>query len=454
MDVDGVGGFRIHELQPQLYPPDHSHIAHSWAANGQITPGTITYTTSTNSADGQVTKHPFRAVPVSYQTSQGIVHGLQWVPTDATQILLTGTQLPNTGLAAGSFALDLSGREDDVVSKKWYEQIPHFTYPGGPDPTVLAASLSSVRGRSPYSARAPSPMSHSRPASHVPSPYQSRPQSRSPYPFHHTPSPDVRTHPRAPYQSRQQSRSPYSFHRTPSLHIIPPQIVYPHGHALEDQPILDPQLQVPSPFPNAPTGPEFYSSSRMPIIAFHRESMSDSSPHPFARPPDATQAYTPFSMIRIHGMDQFSNQIPSMPSVLDTHDVYHQDWGAFMNSIFLAWMGKLPLPKFAGGCSPSRDSAVVDLINLWNNSFFGPRRVEVVLYKGRERWSGPYAGTVDNELSFPESERDNERERKYSLYLTYVVSYLGDQLEPTGSRDRLRSHSGAHRNHASYNYYH
>ncbi|KAG2119037.1 uncharacterized protein F5147DRAFT_667917 [Suillus discolor] len=117
MDVDGVGGFRIHEPQPQSYSPDHSHIAHSWAANGQITPGTITYTTSTN-ADGQVTKHPFRAVPVSYQTSQGIVHGLQWVPTDATQILLTGTQLPNTGLAAGSFGLDLSGREDDVVSKK------------------------------------------------------------------------------------------------------------------------------------------------------------------------------------------------------------------------------------------------------------------------------------------------------------------------------------------------
>ncbi|KAG2119036.1 uncharacterized protein F5147DRAFT_195540 [Suillus discolor] len=297
-------------------------------------------------------------------------------------------------------------------------------------------------------------MSHSRSASHVPSPYQSRQQSRSPYPFHRTPSPDVRTHPRAPYQSRQQSRSPYSLHRTPSLHITPPQIVYPHGHALEDQPILDLQLQVPSPFPNAPTGPEFYSTSHMPIITFHRESMSDSSPHPFARPPDATQAYTPFSMIKIQGLDQFFNQIPSMPSVLDTHDVYHQDWSAFMNNISLAWMGKLPLPKFAGGCSPSRNSAVLELINSWNNSFFGPRRVEVVLYRGRERCSGPYTGAVDDEHSFPESERDNERERKYSLYLTYV-SYLDDRLEPTTSTSHhFRSHSGAHHNHASYNYYH
>jgi len=31
----------------------------------------------------------------SYQTSQGIVHGFQWVPADATQLLLTDAQLSN-----------------------------------------------------------------------------------------------------------------------------------------------------------------------------------------------------------------------------------------------------------------------------------------------------------------------------------------------------------------------
>ncbi|KAG2343465.1 hypothetical protein BDR05DRAFT_298756 [Suillus weaverae] len=119
--MDGVGGFTIPVSKPQSYPPPqafHSEIAHHWAANGQIEPGTITYTTSTN-ADGRVANHPFRAVPVSYQTSKGIVHGLQWVPADATQIMLTGAQLPNTpGSVAGSFYLDLSGREDDVVYEK------------------------------------------------------------------------------------------------------------------------------------------------------------------------------------------------------------------------------------------------------------------------------------------------------------------------------------------------
>ncbi|KAG1874726.1 hypothetical protein DFJ58DRAFT_322410 [Suillus subalutaceus] len=302
----------------------------------------------------------------------------------------------------------------------------------------MAASLSVPRGRSPYSARAPSPMSlprhssYSRPPSHAPSPYQSRQQSRSPYPPHRTPPPDARPHPHAPspYQSRRQSRSPYSLHRTPSPHVPPPQMVYPHGHVLEDQRIVAPQLRVPSPFPNAPAGPGFHSSSRMPIITFPRESMSDSAPHPFARSPNTAQAHTPFSTMRIQGMDQFYNQIPSMPVVLDTYDVRHQDWSIFMNNLALAWMGKLPLPEFAKDRPPSRSSIVADLINLWNNSFFLPRRVEIVLYKGRERRSGPRAGTVDDQLSLPESERANERERKYSLYLTCVTPYVDDRRYP------------------------
>ena len=41
---------------------------------------------------------------------------------------------------------------------------------------------------------------------------------------------------------------------------------------------------------------------------------------------------------------------------------------------------------------------VADLIDLWNSSFFITRRVEVVLFKGRERRSGANAGTVDYNL--------------------------------------------------------
>lgn len=418
--MDRVGGFKIPEPQPQSYQPpqaSHSHITHHWAANGEIAPGTITYTTSTN-ADGQVVNNPFRAVPVSYQTSQGVVHGLQWVPADATQILLTGAQPLNTGLAARSFGLDLSGRQDDVVFEKRYDQIPRSTYHDGPDPIAMVASLSAPRGRSPYSARTPSPMSlprrssHSRPPSRAPSPYQSHQQLRSPYPPH-IPSPDVRPHPHAPspYQNRQQSRSPYPPHRTHSPHAPLPQIIYPHGHVLEDQLVVAPQTRAPSPFTNAlGTGPEFHPSSHMAVI-------TDSAPHPFTRQRNTDQAYTPFNTMWIQDMDQFYSQIPSMPLVLETHDVHHQDWSTFVDNLALAWKGNLPLPEFVKSRPPSRSSIVADLINLWNKSFFLPRRVEVVLYKGRERRSGPRAGKSDHRLPLPESESANERERKYSLYI-------------------------------------
>jgi hypothetical protein len=172
--------------------------------------------------------------------------------------------------------------------------------------------------------------------------------------------------------------------------------------------------------------------------------MSDSAPHPFARPPNTAQAHTPFSMMKIQGMDQFYSQIPSMPLVLDTHDVQHQDWSLFIESLSLAWKGKLPLPEFVKGVLHSRSSIVAMFINQWNNSFFIPRRVEVVLYKGRERRSGPLAGTEDNQLSLPESEKD-----KYSIYLTSVTPHVDN-----------RSHSGptefssrSARQTTSYTYY-
>lgn len=146
-------------------------------------------------------------------------------------------------------------------------------------------------------------------------------------------------------------------------------------------------------------------------------------------------------------MDQFYSHIPSMPLVLDTHDVRHQDWSTFMDSLALAWKGNLPLPEFVKSRPPSRSSIVADLINLWNKSFFLPRRVEVVLYKGRERRSGPRAGKSDDRLPLPESESANERERKYALY---IVSY-----DPITSTYRGHISYGITPHHAmvSYNFY-
>jgi hypothetical protein len=60
----------------------------------------------------------------------------------------------------------------------------------------------------------------------------------------------------------------------------------------------------------------------------------------------------------------------------------------------LAWTGRLPAP----GRTQKKTTLAADLIDLWNISFFFPRGVEVVLYKGRERRSGPSAGLVDIHL--------------------------------------------------------
>ena len=55
------------------------------------------------------------------------------------------------------------------------------------------------------------------------------------------------------------------------------------------------------------------------------------------------------------------------------------------------------------GRPPKPSALSADLINLWNISFFGPRGVELVLYKGRERRTGPHAGQLDPELTYDDN---------------------------------------------------
>jgi hypothetical protein len=68
-----------------------------------------------------------------------------------------------------------------------------------------------------------------------------------------------------------------------------------------------------------------------------------------------------------------------------------------IKDLALAWAGKLPTSD--PNQNRSRPSLVsAELIDLWNNSFFAPRGVEVVLYKGHERRSGLGFGQVDRHL--------------------------------------------------------
>jgi len=133
------------------------------------------------------------------------------------------------------------------------------------------------------------------------------------------------------------------------------------------------------------------------------------SPECFSRMPNAGQAYTPFSMMKVQDMEAFYDQIPRMPLVLETHDIYHEDWIRFMNDLALAWAGRMPIPQAQHGSAPPRRSNMIaDLIDLWNNSFFLHRRIEVLLYKGRERRSGPHAGIVDNHLPHYDSDGSSD----------------------------------------------
>ncbi|KAL5530446.1 hypothetical protein ACEPAF_6704 [Sanghuangporus sanghuang] len=54
--------------------------------SGNVTPGAVTYTTTTD-ALGRVTYHHFRAEPATYRSPQGVTYtGIQWVPTETSSV--------------------------------------------------------------------------------------------------------------------------------------------------------------------------------------------------------------------------------------------------------------------------------------------------------------------------------------------------------------------------------
>ncbi|KAJ7774237.1 hypothetical protein DFH07DRAFT_122666 [Mycena maculata] len=177
--------------------------------------------------------------------------------------------------------------------------------------------------------------------------------------------------------------------------------VYPPGHIMEGKPITRSTTPIPgaggvppglgasypagqAPFPTGMQMPDPNAADQGQLAA----------PDGFSRPINAAQAYTPFETMKIQDMDDLIQNAPRMPAVLQPHDVYPSDWNRMMQDLCLAWTGRLPAP----GRTQKKTTLAADLIDLWNVSFFFPRGVEVVLYKGRERRSGPSAGAVDIQL--------------------------------------------------------
>jgi hypothetical protein len=95
--------------------------------------------------------------------------------------------------------------------------------------------------------------------------------------------------------------------------------------------------------------------------------------------------------------------------------IIHQD-------VTLAWSGRLPVPP--GARLPRPSTAVADLVELWNAQFFIARGVEAVLYKGRERRTGPDAGMIDNlplshaDLSSSSSSESEDSDSEDDRYTT------------------------------------
>ncbi|KAI0676956.1 hypothetical protein C8Q78DRAFT_1179942 [Trametes maxima] len=95
-----------HTSPAPLYPQTTPQQA------AQIQPGSITYTTTT-SPDGQIVYHPFKCVfPLSYQTAQGVVSGIQWIPAEATSVV-PANATPAGAEFAASFGRSSGSRYDD-----------------------------------------------------------------------------------------------------------------------------------------------------------------------------------------------------------------------------------------------------------------------------------------------------------------------------------------------------
>ncbi|KAJ6516156.1 hypothetical protein C8R45DRAFT_959104 [Mycena sanguinolenta] len=169
------------------------------------------------------------------------------------------------------------------------------------------------------------------------------------------------------------------------------QPAYPPGHVMEGRTMPGTTPTIPgavpagyAPFPQQVPTAESMTNDQGQLAA----------PDGFSRPINAAQAFTPFEKMKVQDMDSIVDNPPRMPAVLQPHDVYPSDWNRMMQDLCLAWTGRLPAP----GRPQKKTHLAAELIDMWNISFFFPRGVEVVLYKGRERRTGPSAGVVDIQL--------------------------------------------------------
>ncbi|KAF8639625.1 hypothetical protein AX17_000890 [Amanita inopinata Kibby_2008] len=498
---------------PRPTSPYHPPQAQATPA---IAPGTLTYTTSTG-PDGRTVYHPFKAVPASYQTPNGVVHGIQWVPAEATQILPAGAQPATADFAAswerGGSKFDNKRqsrdwqREDEKRRKKKEEREARrmreeqelrqardrdaqarerrksfiagnapVAFPSGP-PSAHTASYSTspyMGSTAPYPPRdgryTPGAGGHAEldrqfgeleiggrprkystgegmsgerartisgnfgsppyaaPPGPYPRPYSAAGPHSSPYA---NPSPNMRAadvpplaatgYPASPYSSSTKAVEPIPRSTSP-YGTVPPAYGHPqHPRSRATTPIPgtntapgfpQPRSRATTPIPVGAPGavafPQPIPSPRIPDMPFMDKYNQPLVPDCFSRHVNTTHPFAPFDPIKIQDMDDFLERLPRLPRVLQSHDVSHHDWVRMVQDLSLAWAGKMPIPPERATNPPKRANIVTELLDTWNTAFFLPRGVEVVLYKGAVRYSGPKAGIADLPLSHNDDGDDDE----------------------------------------------
>ncbi|KAI0309654.1 hypothetical protein OF83DRAFT_1179372 [Amylostereum chailletii] len=444
------------------------------ASPAQIAPGTITYTTS-YAPNGSLQYHTFKAVPVSYQIpdAHGVLRvqeGMQWIPADATSVLPQNA-MPASSDFASAWKKGLF-KDNDHALKEWQRDEEKRRRKEEKEAAKRIERARREREKEERRAHEKELRRRSGNYGGVPAAYGT--PAGSPYAPYASPVADLEhqfkstaisgnrrsvyadpNRPPSPYHPPGAPMAPPSPVSTaanpgygPAAGFYPPASPYRGGGALPggypaDQPSLSrsrapspapgpyghrsrapspvpgagiyggPRSRAPSPVPGAaPYGQPGYPPAQpvaAPVPYQHDQQQRLAPPDGFGRPPNLAQSYTYFETMKIQDMEDFYDNLPPMPLVLVPHDVYHPDWIRFMEDLALAWAGKLP----ANGAS-RRSQMAAELVEVWNNAFFQQRGVEAVLYKGRERRSGPAAGTIDRHLPGFDTESDSDSDSSLS----------------------------------------
>ncbi|PPR02450.1 hypothetical protein CVT24_001999 [Panaeolus cyanescens] len=187
--------------------------------------------------------------------------------------------------------------------------------------------------------------------------------------------------------------------------------VYPPGHVLEGHPIAGSVGSVSKSRPSSRHGSRPPSRAPSPnrISSYDSYGQSNSTsyesyqlpaPEAFSRPIviNNSNTFAPFEPMRLVKMDELFDPHPKLsklPPQLINHDVHPEDWNRFIVDLGRSWTGQLPVSVGRDGKPPKASTLASDLIDLWNVSYFFPRAIEMVVFKGCERRTGPKAGTFE-----------------------------------------------------------